>query len=178
MTALTGQVADTHDIVSLQTRYLDKDDPEIDDSELEALKLKRGRGVFWHYAYWGTLALLTFYQCNWTYAELNAISEIVDQHKNVISVSIKTDANILYGYVAWFLSLGILCIKFHWRSLLLNLPLALVLLPPFIAQKGNVSFDPAYKHPSHLKLSYKNTLYLRVALQGTLGFLYTLWIFF
>jgi len=78
-TALTGQVADVHQITSVQTRYLDDKDPVIDDWAMRRIGTSqatmRRAGVLW----WLCLLVVGVYLA---YGNYTSISEIWSQKKN------------------------------------------------------------------------------------------------
>jgi len=122
-TALTGQVADTHDIHQITLRYLDSSDDVINDSSLSKSKFRAGKYGTMHIILHVLNCFLLVYFFYDMVDQLKFFHRIARQQVNAhyvctnINKSIPTTYRLYFGHFVLFLLWG------DWNYCFFNLPL-------------------------------------------------------
>lgn len=120
MTALTGQLADIHDVFQIHTRTLDNRDALIDDDQLT--RISDGSWLNWAYLFWLlVLVLATGLAANAVW-ELLAILKVKSSQVKPFEMCEKINALILPHMCAHALITFFMLITGHWLAFFFNLP--------------------------------------------------------
>ena len=103
MSAMTGQVADRHDIFMLSTRYLDASDAnKIDDSLLKSSGY-RGKSIAWtHILFWLLIVIVNGYLIFESIYEFYMFDKMKSEQKNPVLICQSLNPQIVVAYVMHF----------------------------------------------------------------------------
>lgn len=164
-TAVTGQVADTHDIVGVSTRYLDESEADFDDTLLSHSE-NVGRRSSFGQLLWIVLMLAGFVLNIACGVE---IYKYLDYSSSGINATLIADNLKVFVWphtILHFVVSGLLLVLGAWFGLLINLPV--VAYKAYAIHKGKLELDAnsvgteAKIHSSSL-LSYPNRQYVMMA---------------
>lgn len=131
-TATTGQVADMHDLHSIQVRYLDNSDQDIDDSQF-ASYTSGGLARSWTELFFQIISLITLTLLVFGGYQLYVLRKLTSARIDIVNV-VKDLTKYVQPFfiIQWVLTFFCLC-TMNWGSLLINSPLAIFRLYLYFA---------------------------------------------
>ena len=173
VSAVTGQLADNHDILKLETKFLRKDH-EIKDATLPKQGYqKRNVGVL-VWIYWFVICTLSVGLICETIAEILTIRRIYKNARNIVSTINKLNPFIQLSFYLNLAQYILLVFAFNWKCILCNSPLLLIRAHKFMT--NNVLLTPQkFEQPIFLyNTTYRQWLWIQLTLLCLSGF-YHFW---
>jgi len=122
-TAITGQVADSHDVIELSTRYLSESgDNNFNDDNMIHLE-ETARCPTLHFLYWTLLVVGGFLVSAVAVNLVYTYKQLENEEINPVIMCEKLNKNILPHYLLHAVLCTLLLLGLQWQLLLLNLPL-------------------------------------------------------
>lgn len=120
--AATGQVADVHDVHSVQVRYLDKDDEDYDDSLLDSYG-STGKPRSWSDTFFMLISLGVFALMGYAGVQASTIGKLTSARIDIVNVVGALNKHAVQHFVlqgvVFFLSL----VSMNWISMFIQLPM-------------------------------------------------------
>eukprot|EP00484_Ammonia_sp_Unknown_P019743 CAMPEP_0197048684 /NCGR_PEP_ID=MMETSP1384-20130603/23984_1 /TAXON_ID=29189 /ORGANISM="Ammonia sp." /LENGTH=433 /DNA_ID=CAMNT_0042480849 /DNA_START=10 /DNA_END=1308 /DNA_ORIENTATION=- len=123
LAAMTGQVADKHDIYLLSTRYLDSNDAQkIDDARLRKAGY-RGRRISWKSVlFWLLIFFLNIFLIYEVIYEYWEFSKLQSEQLNPVILCQRLNGHIYVAYVVHAAVVVLVILAGRWSYFLVNLP--------------------------------------------------------
>eukprot|EP01084_Bolivina_argentea_P088415 159628_1 len=124
LSAMTGQVADKHDIYLLSTRYLDsKDMGRIDDSKIGKIGYSRGSKIsIFSILFWILITILNIFLIYEIIIEFYEFDQLRSQQMSSINLCHSLNNSIWWANIIHFIIAILVVMYGNWTYLLINLP--------------------------------------------------------
>lgn len=170
LTALTGQVADVHDIYAITTRYLDDTDAIIDDAMLERVDgYVAGNISTWSSIYWFFIVASGFALLGETVYEILSLTTWRSSQINPVYLCEKLNVLITPHYTVQLAMTALFLVTMNWFPLLLNFPLAAYRI--YLMSQRKHRLEPS-QFDAGGGGSYVNMLYVSAILYAVLDIYY------
>lgn len=170
LTALTGQVADVHDIFAISTRYLDDTDAVIDDMLLDRVDGYVGSNIStWTSLYWFFIVAAGFALLAETVYEILSLTAWRSSQINPVYLCEKINGFIMPHYTVQLAMAALFLVTRNWFPLALNLPLAAWRI--YLLSQGKHRLEPS-QFDAGGGGSYVNVLYGSAIIYGVLAIYY------
>lgn len=123
LSAMTGQVADKHDIFLLITRYLDASDAQkIDDARLKRAGY-RGRRISWKSVlFWLLITFLNIFLCYEIIYEYWEFSRLQTEQLSPVILAQRLNGHIYTAYIIHSIVIILIILAGKWKYFIINLP--------------------------------------------------------
>lgn len=122
-TAATGQVADAHDVHEVTVRYLDVEDEDPDDLNMDSYSTSRTRS--WGDTFFNLIAFATFGLMSYAANQAMVFKKLTTARIDIVRVCKSLNATIAYAFIAQAV-LAFLCLcTFNWLLLIFHIPMAI-----------------------------------------------------
>jgi len=122
-TALTGQLADKHDIHRVVTRYIDQSDVYIDDSNVDNVNPHKVKHRRLSWAFWCVIVLIGLGLCSMSGFEVWSFVQFNKDALNSSSLCRRLNQIVFVHYTAHFLIFVLFLFSGNWLPLVFNVPL-------------------------------------------------------
>ena len=131
ISAITGDLSDSHDILKLETKFVRKEH-EIKDGQLPSTGYKkRSVGALWT-CYWAIICILSLALIAETILEIFLIRSIYKNQGNIAQTIDTINPYLVSSYFLNLIQYILLIFAFNWKCLLCNGPLFLIRLQKFM----------------------------------------------
>ena len=173
VTGMTGQLADTHDILKLETKFIRKDH-KIKDANLPKTGYKKRRTGILVKIFWWIICTISVGLICETISEILIIRNIYTNNRHIVSTVNKLNPFIQLSFYLNLALMLLLVFAFNWKCILCNSPLLLIRAQKFMT--NNVLLTPQkFEQPTFLyNTTYRQWLWVQLTLLCLSGF-YHFW---
>eukprot|EP01084_Bolivina_argentea_P025921 48190_1 len=173
LSAITGQLADAHDILKLETKFLRKEHKIKDESLVTTGYSRRRTGIVYK-VFWFIICIISVGLICETISEIVLIRKIYKENRHVVKTINRLNPFIQLSYYLNLAQYILLIFSFNWKCLLCNAPLLLIRIQKFMT--NDVLLTPySFEKPTFLyRTTYRQWLWVQLCLLCLSGF-YHFW---